>query len=149
MVRVKACEGIMVLASLKDSLFARSVASSELPFALSSRLENLFNLIPAHVDPNEIDDVNVTWGLDSPLWTSDNKFPGCRQVAAFFMWLDYCDQLTREAYPIVGEILAENIRVMFFQKIVTPALSDHHVVLITSLITKCLKQISSPFLNTG
>ncbi|XP_015521214.2 FHF complex subunit HOOK interacting protein 2A isoform X1 [Neodiprion lecontei] len=147
MVRVKACEGVMVLASLQDSRFARSVANSQLPFALSNRLEKLFNLIPAHVDPTEIDEVNVTWGLDSPLWTSENKFPGCRPVAAFFMWLDYCDQLTREAHAIVGEILAENIRVMFFQKILTPALSDHHVVLITALITKCLKEITSPYLN--
>ncbi|XP_020712249.2 FHF complex subunit HOOK interacting protein 2A-like [Athalia rosae] len=148
MVRVKACEGIMVLASLQDPLFARIIVKSELPFALSSRLENLFNLIPAHVDPNEIDEVNVTWGLDSPLWTSENEFPGCRQLAAFFMWLDYCDQLTREAYPVVGEVLAENIHVMFFQKVLTPALSDHHVVLITALITKCLKDMRSPLLNT-
>ncbi|XP_015585399.1 protein FAM160B1 isoform X2 [Cephus cinctus] len=147
-VRVRACEGIMVLASLDDSAFAHAVSRSDLPTVLSKRLEALYNSIPAHVDPNDVDEVDVTWGLDSPMWTNDNKFPGCRQVAAFFMWLDYCDQLIREAHLEVGEAIAKTITVSFFDKVITPALVDHHVVLITALLTKCLKEISSPLLST-
>ncbi|XP_011340334.1 protein FAM160B1 isoform X3 [Ooceraea biroi] len=142
-VRIRACEGIMVLASLDDPSFAQTIARSELPSIVSNRLENLFNSIPAHVDHLEIYNVDVTWGLDSPLWTKEKKFPGCRQVAAFFMWFDYCDQLIREAQTDLAETLAKAIRVMFFERIVTPALADHHVVLITALVAKCLKEISS------
>lgn len=36
----------------------------------------------------------VIFSLDSPVWTEDSKFPGCRQVAAFLAWLDYCDQVS-------------------------------------------------------
>ncbi|XP_076631005.1 FHF complex subunit HOOK interacting protein 2A isoform X2 [Colletes latitarsis] len=147
-VRIRACEGIMVLASLEDSSFAQTIANSDLTFLISSRLENLFNAIPAHVDPTEIDSVDVTWGLDSPAWTKEKKFSGCRQVAAFFMWFDYCNQLIKEAHPDVAEILAKNIRVNFFESIVTPALAEHHVVLITALVTKCLKELTSASLCT-
>ncbi|EFN69290.1 UPF0518 protein FAM160B1 [Camponotus floridanus] len=147
-VRIRACEGIMVLASLDDPSFAQTVARSELPSIVTIRLENLFNAIPAHVDHLDIYNVDVTWGLDSPLWTKEKKFPGCRQVAAFFMWFDYCDQLIREAQTEFAETLARTIRVMFFERIVTSALVDHHVVLITALVTKCLKEITSPILCT-
>lgn len=147
-VRIRACEGIMVLATLEDTTFAQMVAKSDLTSVVPNRLENLFNAIPAHVDPTEIDGVDVTWGLDSPLWTKEKKFSGCRQVAAFFMWFDYCNQLIREAHPDVAEELAKSIRVMFFERIVTPALADHHVVLITALVTKCLKELTSSMLCT-
>ncbi|KAK1136954.1 hypothetical protein K0M31_001484 [Melipona bicolor] len=142
-VRIRACEGIMVLASLDDLSFAQMVANSDLAILISNRLENLFNAIPAHVDPAEIDGVDVTWGLDSPAWTKEKKFSGCRQVAAFFMWFDYCNQLIREAHPDVADALAKSIRVNFLEKIVTPALAEHHVVLITALVTKCLKELTS------
>jgi hypothetical protein len=139
----------MVLASLDDPSFAQTIATSQLPSIISNRLENLFNSIPAHVDYLEIYNVDVTWGLDSPLWTKEKKFPGCRQIAAFFMWFDYCDQLIREAQTDLAETLAKTIKVMFFERIVTPALADHHVVLITALVAKCLKEITSSALCTG
>nr|XP_003705923.1 PREDICTED: protein FAM160B2-like [Megachile rotundata] len=147
-VRIRACEGIMVLASLDDPPFAQMIVNSDLTTLITNRLENLFNAIPAHVDPTEIDGVDVTWGLDSPAWTKEKKFSGCRQVAAFFMWFDYCNQLIREAYPDVADALAKSIRINFLEKIVTPALADHHVVLITALITKCLKELTSTTLCT-
>lgn len=147
-VRIRACEGIMVLSSLEDISFAQMVANSHLTTLIPSRLENLFNAIPAHVDPTEIDGVDVTWGLDSPAWTKEKKFSGCRQVAAFFMWFDYCNQLIREAHPDVADALAKSIRVNFLEKIVTPSLAEHHVVLITALVTKCLKELTSTVLCT-
>ncbi|XP_017878113.1 protein FAM160B1-like isoform X1 [Ceratina calcarata] len=147
-VRIRACEGIMVLASLEDSSFAQMIAHSDLAILIPNRLKSLFNAIPAHVDPAEIDGVDVTWGLDSPAWTKEKKFSGCRQVAAFFMWFDYCNQLIREAHPDVAETLAKSIRVNFLEKIVTPALSEHHVLLITALVTKCLKELTSLALCT-
>lgn len=139
----------MVLASLDDPAFAQTIARSELSSIISHRLESLFNAIPAHVDHLEIYNVDVTWGLDSPLWTKERKFSGCRQVASFFMWFDYCDQLIREARTEIAETLARNIRLMFFDRIVTPALADHHVILITALVAKCLKEITSSILCTG
>lgn len=139
----------MVLASLDDPFFAEIVAKSDLSNVLTRRLEILFNLIPAHVEPNEIDDIEVMWGLNSPPILNEKKFPGCRRVAAFFMWLDFCAQLSREAHPDVAETLAQTIRISFLDKILTPALSAHHAVLITALVTKCLRDISSSPLSIG
>lgn len=139
----------MILASLEDSNFARTMAESDLSIVITTRLENLFNLIPAHVDPAEIDDIDITWGLDSPLWTNEKKFPGCRQVAAYFMWVDYCNQLIKEAHPHVAHSLAKNIRLLFFEKVLAPALADHHVLLITSLVTETLRKITAPVFDTG
>lgn len=146
---MRACEGIMVLATLEEPAFARSMANSNLSQVVSSRLENLFNSIPAHVEPTEIDEIDVTWGLDSPLWRNEKKFPGCRQVAAYFMWLDYCDQLIKEAHTDIAHALSKSIRLLFFEKVLTPALADHHVVLITALVTETMKKITAPVLNSG
>jgi hypothetical protein len=38
--------------------------------------------------------VVIHFSLDSPVWTENSQFPGCRQVAAFLAWLDYCDQVS-------------------------------------------------------
>ena len=146
-IRIRACEGILVLASLDDPFFAEIIAKSDLSAVLTKRLENLFNMIPAHVDPSEIEEISVTWGLDSP--SLINEFPGCRKVAAFFMWFDFCAQLSREAHPDVAEALAQSIRAGFLEKVLSPALSAHHAVLITALITKCLKDIPCSPLSTG
>lgn len=147
--RVRACEGVMVLAALEDPSFAHTIARSDLPVVVTGRLDSLFKSIPAHVDPNEIDDIDVTWGLDSPMWTTEKKFPGCRQVAAYFMWLDYCDQLIKEAHPEIAHVLAKHIRKAFLEKVITPSLADHHVVLITALLTESLKKLASPLLCSG
>ncbi|XP_043266740.1 FHF complex subunit HOOK interacting protein 2A-like isoform X2 [Venturia canescens] len=148
MVRIRACEGIMVLAALEDTSFAVTMAQSDLPKVITRRLNGLFKSIPAHVDPGEIDAIDVTWGLDSPLWTNEKKFPGCRQVAAYFVWLDYCDQLIKEAHHEVARVLAKDIRRGFFDKVITSSLADHHAVLITALLTESLKKITSPLLCT-
>ncbi|XP_014221656.1 protein FAM160B1-like isoform X2 [Trichogramma pretiosum] len=147
-VRIRACEGIMVLASLDDPFFADVVAKSDLSTVLTHRLEMLFNQIPAHVEPLEIDEIEVTWGLDSPPLMDEKKFPGCRKVAAFFMWLDFCGQLSREAHPDVADVLAQTIRIDFLEKVLTPKLSAHHAILITALVTKCLKEVPTSPLST-
>ncbi|PNF15187.1 hypothetical protein B7P43_G14385 [Cryptotermes secundus] len=149
---VKACEGLMVMASLPSDVFARSVAChSDLCTILANKLNTLFATIPPDIDPNDIDDMQVNWGLDSPVWTDSSQFPGCRQVAAFLAWLDYCDQLVRESHPILGTALANSVRLEFLEKILGPALLQpdaSNEVFITAFISKCLKQVSAPALLT-
>lgn len=146
--RVHACEGLLVLSSLDDPSFVNIVANSDLRIVILGRLETLFNSIPAHVSLQGIEDLEVTWALDSPLLSDDKKFSGCRQIASFFMWLDFCDQLTKEANPQVGTVIAKSVR-QFFDKCLTPVLSSHHAVLATSLTNKCLREITSLPLNIG
>ncbi|XP_021918003.1 protein FAM160B1-like isoform X3 [Zootermopsis nevadensis] len=147
---VKACEGVMVMASLPSDVFAHSVACrSDLCSILVSKLNALFAAIPPDIDPNDLDDMQVNWGLDSPVWTESSQFPGCRQVAAFLGWLDYCDQLVRESHPIIGNALASCVRLEFLDCVLGPALLEPggaDEVLITAFISKCLKHVSAPAL---
>jgi hypothetical protein len=48
--------------------------------------------------------VHYIFSFDSPVWTENLQFPGCRQVAAFFAWLDYCDQVSifNPVYLLLG-----------------------------------------------
>jgi len=60
---VKACEGLMVMASLPSDAFARSVAChSDLCTVLANKLNVLFASIPPDIDPNDLDDMQVNWG---------------------------------------------------------------------------------------
>nr|CAD7589654.1 unnamed protein product [Timema genevievae] len=148
-VTVKACEGIMLLAALPSDSFARSLARhSNLCAELAARLAALYEGIVPGVDPNDIDEMQITWGLDSLAWTDGTKFPGCRQVAAFLAWLDYFDQLVREAHPITGTTLAESFRSQFLEGVLGPTLLDtgSSTILVTAFITKCLKQVTAPAL---
>lgn len=149
---VKACEGLMVMASLPSDALARSmVCHSDLCTVLANRLNILFAAIPPDIDPNDLDDMQVNWGLDSPVWTENSQFPGCRQVAAFLAWLDYCDQFVRESHPIIGTALAGSIRSEFLERVLGPALlqpCDYNEVIITAFISKCLKKVSAPALLT-
>ncbi|XP_068082296.1 FHF complex subunit HOOK interacting protein 2A isoform X2 [Anabrus simplex] len=150
-VTVKACEGLMVITSLPSDVFARWVIQhSDLCMVLATRLQTLYGAIPLDVDPNDLDEMQVNWGLDSPLWSDETIFPGCRQVASFLAWLDYCDQLVRESYPIIGLALAVRIRTEFLEAVLGPALlhSKQNLVVTTAFITKCLKQTTAPALLT-
>lgn len=142
----------MVMASLPSDALARSmVCHSDLCTVLANRLNILFAAIPPDIDPNDLDDMQVNWGLDSPVWTENSQFPGCRQVAAFLAWLDYCDQFVRESHPIIGTALAGSIRSEFLERVLGPALlqpCDYNEVIITAFISKCLKKVSAPALLT-
>nr|CAD7205100.1 unnamed protein product [Timema douglasi] len=151
-VTVKACEGIMLLAALPSDSFARSLARhSNLCAELAARLAALYEGIVPDVDPNDIDEMQITWGLDSLAWTDGTKFLGCRQVAAFLAWLDYFDQLVREAHPITGTTLAESFRSQFLEGVLGPTLLEtgSTTILVTAFITKCLKQVTAPALLQG
>lgn len=43
----------------------------------------------------------------------DNTFVGKRHLVSFLSWLDYCDQLSSIANPIVAEALARTIHHAF------------------------------------
>lgn len=62
-VRVKACQGIMLLTSLPDDKCAQLIATnSQLSDSLALKLTALYLEIPPETDPNHIDDMHATWG---------------------------------------------------------------------------------------
>ncbi|KAG8231229.1 hypothetical protein J437_LFUL005903, partial [Ladona fulva] len=147
---LRACEGLMLLSSLPSDFLAGTLVLSGLHEALPHRLAHLFNSIPLDLDPNNMDDVHVTWGLDSPQWIEGSKFPGCHQVAAFLAWLDYCDQMVRESHPCIGGALAVAIKEHFFKCCIQTSLYEADcgaaVILATAELSKCIRMISAPCL---
>ncbi|XP_063231692.1 FHF complex subunit HOOK interacting protein 2A-like [Bacillus rossius redtenbacheri] len=146
-VTVKACEGLMSVAALPSDGFAQSLArSSVFCSELAARLATLYRSIPQGVDANDLDDIHVNWGLDSPLWSDGTKFAGCREVSAFLAWLDYCDQLVRESHPTTGRALARAVRALFLEDVLQTALlsgEDADLVFVTALVAKCLRQVTA------
>ena len=54
----------------------------------------------------------------------DQTFAGKRQLVSFLSWLDYCDQLSSVANPIVAEALAAHIHQHFLRPCVLPDLTQ-------------------------
>jgi hypothetical protein len=50
----------------------------------------------------------------------DTTFAGKRHLVSFLSWLDYCDQLSAIANPIVAEALARTIHQTFLTPYVLP-----------------------------
>lgn len=60
---VKACEGLMVIASLPSDTLAKAIVNqSSLCMVLSSKLVSNYLAIPAQIDPNDIDEMQIHWG---------------------------------------------------------------------------------------
>ena len=92
--------------------------------------------------------LSATWGFDH---SDENMsaFTGKRQMIAFFSWLDYVNQLSVEAHPMVSKALAFGIRERFILTAIEPGLaqaSEPCSITVTALLTRCLKLVTSPLL---
>lgn len=152
-VAMKACEGLILCTSLSDELCARSIVEKT-PFCqvLVDRLVQLHSSLPRAVDPSFIEVVEAKWGLDTFDFEEDfMMFPGKRQLMSFLAWIDYCDQLTKEAHPCIGAALGCSISENWFTKIMLTQLtegSDKELALATCYLTRFLHLVSSEVLVT-
>ncbi|GBP21503.1 Protein FAM160B1 [Eumeta japonica] len=149
---LRACEGIMIVSSLPDDDIANLVTScSPVCENLIEKLVAKYKCIPANTDPCDVDHLNITWGYVAHDFgdKSYHKFHGYRELTTFFSWLDYCDTLMKECHPIIAAHLARTFRQNFLEGTVECGLMDlHHTVLVTAIISKCLKVIdSTEFIN--
>ncbi|XP_039283471.1 protein FAM160B1 isoform X2 [Nilaparvata lugens] len=146
-IRLKVCQGIMLLVSLPDSKFVNTVLqNSQICLTIASKLCSLLVEIPPTLDPNLLDELHVSWGLDVPVALETCATAnGYREALAFFTWFDYCDQLIKEAQLSIADGLASSLRTHFFVEIF-PA-EDFSNILFLSIICKCFKMASAPALN--
>uniref|UniRef100_A0A8C4Q7Y2 FHF complex subunit HOOK interacting protein 2 n=1 Tax=Eptatretus burgeri TaxID=7764 RepID=A0A8C4Q7Y2_EPTBU len=124
-IAVKACEGLMLLVSLPDATAAQNLAgNTALCEMLTQRLTTLHHALPTSLDPLDIESLQpVNWGLDGYNQKEDTAaFPGKRTLISFLSWLDYCDQLIKEAHEVTASALAVAIRRWFFVQVLEPQL---------------------------
>uniref|UniRef100_UPI00358EE328 FHF complex subunit HOOK interacting protein 2A isoform X2 n=1 Tax=Myxine glutinosa TaxID=7769 RepID=UPI00358EE328 len=148
-IAVKACEGLMLLVSLPDATAAQNLAgNTALCEMLTQRLTTLHHALPTSLDPLDIESLQpVNWGLDGYNQKEDTAaFPGKRTLISFLSWLDYCDQLIKEAHEVTASALAVAIRQRFFVQILEPRLlqmSEEGILVSTALLARIVRQVES------
>ncbi|XP_072883912.1 FHF complex subunit HOOK interacting protein 2A [Hemitrygon akajei] len=146
---VKASEGLMLLVSLPEPAAAKCLTeNTSLCQLLTERLSMLYRALPQSIDPMDIESLeSVNWGLDSYSHKEDTTaFPGKRPLISFLSWLDYCDQLIKEAHKVTAAALARAIRERFFVPVMEPQLlqtSEIGILTSISLLNRIIRQITS------
>uniref|UniRef100_UPI00398EDEDA FHF complex subunit HOOK interacting protein 2A n=1 Tax=Pristiophorus japonicus TaxID=55135 RepID=UPI00398EDEDA len=146
---VKASEGLMLLVSLPEPAAAKCLTdNTSLCQLLTERLGTLYRALPQSIDPMDIESLeSVNWGLDSYSHKEDaTAFPGKRALISFLSWLDYCDQLIKEAHKLTAVALARAIRERFFVPVMEPQLlqtSEIGILTSISLLNRIIRQIMS------
>ncbi|XP_070541239.1 FHF complex subunit HOOK interacting protein 2A-like [Ptychodera flava] len=147
-VAVKAGEGLMLVTSLPEINAAKCIVDhTQFCAHISDRLCTLYQQLPIVMDPVDVDTVEVTWGLDMYSEAEDdNTFPGKRALISLLSWFDYCDEVIKNAHPIIGRALAKDIRHRFYDPIMEPQLlqaSEVGILTSTALLIKFVKMTSS------
>ncbi|XP_051506704.1 FHF complex subunit HOOK interacting protein 2A-like isoform X2 [Myxocyprinus asiaticus] len=146
---VKACEGLMLIVSLPEPAAAKCLTeNTELSHLLTDRLAQFYRALPQSMDPLDIETAeSVNWGLDVYNLKEDAvAFAGKRALISFLSWLDYCDQLIKEAQKTAAAVLARAMRERFFIAVMEPQLmqtSEVGILTSTALLNRIIRQVTS------
>ncbi|XP_037321032.2 protein FAM160B1 isoform X1 [Pungitius pungitius] len=146
---VKACEGLMLLVSLPEPAAAKCLTeNTDLCELLTDRLVTFYKALPQSMDPLDIETVeSVNWGLDVYNLKEDAAvFTGKRALISFLSWLDYCDQLIKEAQKSAAAVMAKAVRERFFVSVMEPQLmqtSEVGILTSTALLNRIIRQVTS------
>ncbi|KAL4231182.1 hypothetical protein ACF0H5_008764 [Mactra antiquata] len=147
-VAVKACEGLILCSSLPDPVAAHClVNSTSFCDDLTQRLIDTYKKLPKEINPLDLENVQAKWGMDVVTKREDEiTFTGKRYLISFLSWLDYCDQLSTIANPIVAEALARIIHQKFLVVYFQPDLlqvSETGCITSMAYMTRCLRTVCS------
>lgn len=147
-VAVKACEGLMLCASLPEPTAAAClVEQTELCSFLSTRLATLYDGVPTTVAPALVESVEAKWGFDTVgEREEDHGFTGRRKIVALLAWLDYVDRMAEAANPTVAVALSRQASQQLLKSKLEPALlqaSESGVIVATAYLTRCLRTVCS------
>lgn len=147
-VAVKACEGLILCSSLPEPIAAHCmINSTKFCKDLTQRLVDTYQKLPENINPSDLENVQAKWGMEVVTEREDQQtFVGKRHLVSFLSWLDYCDQLTGIANPIVAEALSRTIHQKFLIPCVQPSLhqaSEAGAISATAYLTRCLHTVSS------
>ncbi|XP_065095265.1 FHF complex subunit HOOK interacting protein 2A-like [Ochlerotatus camptorhynchus] len=141
---VRACEGILILASLptlNKSCSAIRNSLSRFSTMIADRLAAHCQQIPEDMDTGDIEDAIVSWGL-IPRDSEQPHFIGRYQLTSFLCWLDYCDCLLKES-PVMAPELGELIRSQLLISYIEPGLLGNYAPFMLVLTAKIIKKTQS------
>uniref|UniRef100_A0A8D0CLT1 FHF complex subunit HOOK interacting protein 2B n=1 Tax=Scleropages formosus TaxID=113540 RepID=A0A8D0CLT1_SCLFO len=152
-VALKAHEGLLLLVALPGEGTAVSLAeNTRLCEMVTERLCELYSLIPSSLDPADIYGFpQMEWRTHFPpkCQDEDASFPGREQLEDFLVWLDFCNQLVKEAQMVLSVKLAKAIHHQWFAAVLQPQLlqmSEAGMLLTTTLLSCIVRHVSAPTL---
>ncbi|KAK7146414.1 hypothetical protein R3I93_013993 [Phoxinus phoxinus] len=150
---LRSMESLLLLVSLPQEDTGHLLAErTPLCRLLAQRLTELYCLIPSSLDPADIHSyTSVQWRTQ---FTQDStvespSFPGSENVHRFFCFLDYCNELIKEAPKVLGVELARAIHLQWLKGVIQPHLlqmSEVGILVHTALLSCSVRHIRSPAL---
>eukprot|EP00118_Oscarella_pearsei_P018006 m.181977 g.181977 ORF g.181977 m.181977 type:complete len:769 (+) comp39280_c0_seq4:20-2326(+) len=122
-VAMKAYEGLIVCVSLPEEATAVAIATnSQYCQLVVKHLESRFLVLPPTLDGIDITSVTAKWRWD--YITESLESTKVRRIEYFLQWLDYINQVSKLAHPIISKRLAKIIQEEFLQKSVMPRIQE-------------------------
>ncbi|KAG9354770.1 hypothetical protein JZ751_001483 [Albula glossodonta] len=150
---LKAHEGLLALVTLPKEETAECLAeSTALCQLLVGRLCELYSMVPSSLDPADIHSFPHThWRAQFSQGCPEKTmtFSGSEHLVSFLGWLDYCDNLAKEAQKVLAVKLARAIHQQWLLAVVQPQLlqmSEAGILVSTALLSCIIRQISAPTL---
>ncbi|KAM6431993.1 FHF complex subunit HOOK-interacting protein 2B isoform 3-T3 [Liasis olivaceus] len=150
-IMLKAQENLLLLTSMGHPTAARALAQeSMLCLLVSDHLCTLYNAIPITINPADVAALPpVQWRLPRDTCVEESSFPGEYSLQAFFGWLDFCDCLTKEAHPVIGDAMSKTVSQRLFLETLQPHLlqmSESGILFSTAILTGLVGRIRAPAL---
>ncbi|MCI4381276.1 hypothetical protein PGIGA_G00249640 [Pangasianodon gigas] len=152
-VALRAMESVLLLTSIPQEDTAKLLAE-QTPVCdfLAQRVCELYGAIPTTLHPEDIHSYTVKqWRTQlSPVSVEESQsFPAQEHMDRFFCWLDYCDQLIKDAPEVLAVNLAKALHQQWLTGIVQPQLlqmSEVGVLVHTALLSRCVNHTQSAIL---
>ncbi|MCJ8735377.1 hypothetical protein PDJAM_G00246390 [Pangasius djambal] len=146
-------ESVLLLTSIPQEDMAKLLAEqTPLCDFLAQRVCELYGAIPTTLHPEDIHSYTVKqWRTQlSPVSVEESQsFPAQEHMDRFFCWLDYCDQLIKDAPEVLAVKLATALHQQWLTGIVQPQLlqmSEVGVLVHTALLSRCVSHTQSAVL---
>eukprot|EP00117_Sycon_ciliatum_P034420 scpid47926/ scgid26273/ Protein FAM160B1 len=151
-VSLKACEGMLLCASLDNESTARSIANNS-PFCqiLADRVQSTFASIPLDLPAQKVLSCSAKWGMEGGT-DEEPAYEGRTELRAWLSCLDYFDRLVLSSHSIIASALLQSLDERFFKPQLQPRLaqmSEHGLVVTTCLVTKLVEVVTAPLLVHG
>lgn len=119
---------------------------------LAQRLTELYLLIPSTIDPADIHSFSVVqWRtrFTQDSTAESQSFTGSENVYRFFCFLDYCNELIKQAPKVLGVKMARALHSQWLKGVIQPHLlqmSEVGILVHTTLLSCSVRHIHSPAL---
>ncbi|KAF1389845.1 hypothetical protein PFLUV_G00077780 [Perca fluviatilis] len=137
-------ECLLLLASLQSDSSGEFLSHhTQLGELLAGRLQQLYSLLPLEgLDPAELQNWTRTpWSADL-----QSEAPASDHMTSFFSWLDFLDQLMREAPQVLAVKLAQCVHQLWLLDVLQPQLlhtCEQQVLVSTSVLCATVRLVTS------